>query len=326
MVDCWGSVIGTVRREPRERLQRMVDHIASQSVEGPVELVLAGPSEDRAVVESLRTHGALTRIVFVDNPGGARSPGLNLAARAAGATHVHRVDARSLLRSDHLLRCDRRLTSDPTVGVVGGRQRPVALTEGTWARGMARALANPWLLGAPAYRRVSTGADVDTVYLGSYRREELLGIGGFDERLEANEDYDLCQRYRESGALVWLEHGLVVDYEARSRLVDVWRQYHAFGRSKVTYWRVRAERPNVRQAIGLAAPIAGASIPIVLARRPGALAGLAVAGAAGVLTVDAIAGEETAPPAVRASATIGNLVIPLAWASGAYREFLARPT
>lgn len=319
----WASVIGTVRGESPDRMQRMLDRVAAQAAPGPVEVVLAAPAEDHSALGRLTSSGAVTRVVVVDNPGGARSTGLNLAARQATAHTVHRVDARSLLAPDHLVRCHARLASDPSVGVVGGRQRPVAEGDGVVARGIARALANPWVLGAPAYRRGNTGAQVDTVYLGAFRRDELLDLGGFDERLDANEDFDLCQRYQRSGALVWLEHGLVVDYEARAALVDVWRQYEAFGRAKVRYWRLRGERPNTRQLAGLAAPGAAAAAGVVLAPRPTRLLGAAAAAAAGLVVLDHVAFDEPAPFGVRAVATAAAAMIPSAWAAGAYREFLA---
>ena len=316
----WASVIGTVRGEPADRMNRMLDRVAAQQAAGPVEVLLAVPPEERAVVDALRPSGAVERIIAVENAGGARSAGLNRAAEQATAPILHRVDARSLLAPDHLMRCDARLRFDSRVGVVGGRQRPVSVADGTWAHGMARALANPLALGAPAYRRPGPGGPTDTVYLGAFWRTELLELGGYDERLEANEDFDLCQRFRATGKVVWLEDGVVVDYEARDDVLDIWRQYTAFGRAKVRYWRLRGARPNARQVGGLLAPVTVAVATAALVRRPRHCLALAGLGAVALGAVDHVGGEGSASLGVRTAAAVGEVLIPTAWATGAYLE------
>jgi hypothetical protein len=316
----WASVIATIRDEPVDRLNRMLGRVAAQQTAGPVEVLLAVPPAERAVVDDLRPSGTVARIIAVENPGGARSAGLNRAAESASAPIVHRVDARSLLAPDHLMRCDARLRADARVSVVGGRQHPVSVSAGTWAQGMARALANPLAVGAPAYRRAGGAGPTDTVYLGAFWRNELLEIGGYDERLEANEDFDLCQRFRAAGKLAWLEEGLVVDYEARSGAVEVWRQYTAFGRAKVRYWRLQGARPNARQVAGLLAPVGVAVATTALARRPRHRFAVAGLGAAVLGAFDHLGGDGPAPIGVRAAAAVGEVLIPTAWAMGAYLE------
>ncbi|MEY2472237.1 MAG: succinoglycan biosynthesis protein ExoA [Actinomycetota bacterium] len=316
------SVIATIADEPRERLQRMIDRLAAQSI-GPLEVVIAAPTRDRATVDSLHAHGSVAAIVTIDNPSGRRCPGLNLAACAATTDVVHRVDARSLLDRTHVARCQTRLASDASVGIVGGRQHSVEGNRGAMARGVARALANPWTTGGAPYRRVGASGAVDTVYLGSFRRAELLALGGYDETLDANEDFDLAQRYRDSGKVVWLEDGLVVDYEARAGLGDVWRQYFAFGVSKVRYWRARGERPNARQLAGLAGPVV-ALVGVLFAARRGHGVAVVSAGLAAAAALDQIAVGGRASAAERAVAVAGSVAVPTAWAAGAYREFVRR--
>jgi hypothetical protein len=330
----WASVIATVQGEPLDRLQRMLESLSAQKAEGPVELIIAAPVRDHAALRALEPRGAVTSIAIIDNPEGARSAGLNRAMRHASADIVHRVDARSMLTRDHLARCDARLRTDSHVGIVGGRQRPVALTGRSWSRGLVRGLANPLALGAPAYRRPGASGDVDTVYLGAFRRAELVAFGGYDERLEANEDFEVCQRYRAAGAGVWLEAGLVVDYEARTRLRDVWRQYDAFGRAKVRYWRLHRQRPNRRQWVGLGAPLVAAGAALSLSGHPRALLAAGGITAAAALAVDHLvadvpagspsSGDAPVTGTERLAAGAASLLIPAAWAVGAYREFLSR--
>jgi len=268
------TVVMAVRDEPVERVARAVDALARQTGSGRLDVVIAARTDDRDRLASLHASGAVASIVFVDNPTGERSAGLNRAVAAARTPFVVRVDARSIVPSDYVARCLRRLATDATVGVVGAVQSPHASDTGARARGIARALRNPWLLGGARYRRPGSGGTADTVYLGAFRRDELVALGGYDEALAANEDYELCARYRRAGRVVWLERGLDVSYEARATHRALWRQYRCFGASKVHYWRRTGERPAPRQAFALAAVGVAAAYAVRNARRPGRTAAL----------------------------------------------------
>src|SRR4051812_2759794 len=249
------SVLVVVRDESPARLIRLLDRVdASAGVDG-LEVVVAGPIAQLDAVRTWRAvggggaGGAVGEVVIVDNPTGERSRGLNLGLERCTGAIVCRLDARTLPSSDYIARCVARLQTDGAIGVVGGVQRPVAGDDRRLARGIARALRNPWVLGGAAYRRTGSFGAVDTVYLGAFRRQELDAIGGWDPQLLANEDYDLCQRYPAGGASIGPDPTLTVDYESRSTLAALARQYHAFGQSKSDYWRLRRRRPAARQAV-----------------------------------------------------------------------------
>jgi hypothetical protein len=256
------AVIAVVAGEPLDRLERLGEALARQSGV-VVDVVVAAPPADRADIEAaFRPRGAIASLVHVDNPTGTRSPGLNRALEAVHARFVCRVDARSLPDSEYVGRCVSRLEAQPAIGIVGGHQRPMSLSPRVVARALARVLADPIAAGGAAYRRPTASGAVDTVYLGAFRTEELRAIGGWDERLAANEDFELSDRYRAGGQTVWLEEGIDVGYECRDRLSSVWNQYQAFGTAKVTYWRVTKSRPRLRQVVGVGLPI-GLALAVV---------------------------------------------------------------
>jgi hypothetical protein len=211
-----------------------------------------------------------------------------------------------------------RLESRPDVGVAGGVQRATPPPgAGTWQQGIALALRNRWMLGGAAYRRPGRGGPVDTVYLGAFRRRELVEIR-YDESLDANEDFEICERYRAGGAVVWLERDLVVDYEPRSDLRTLSTQYRAFGRAKVLMWRRTGRRPNGRQFFALGLAGVGAVLATTQLAHPVRLvAGALVVPAVYLATDTPTAVElEQRRPSVRLASVVAHAVIHASWLTG----------
>ena len=318
------AVVMVARGEPAARLQRALDALAAQVGCDPFTVYIAAPEADHASMQALVTDRAVSAVVPVANPGGARCAGLNLAIRAADADVVVRVDARSRVHPDHVARCVARLADDANVGVVGGVQWPHALTEDAGERGTVRALRNRWLLGNAGYRRPGASGPVDTVYLGAFRRRELLDLGGYDERLDANEDFELCSRYLAAGRTVWLEPDLLVDYEPRIGASAVFAQYRAFGEAKVAYWRATGSRPNRRQLVALGLAASGAIAMLASLRRPRRAAVLVTAGLTAVAVLDHLADPHEPDPRVRARACAASVATTTGWLWGVLRGLLSR--
>jgi len=306
----------TVRGESMDRIERRIRSLEESAVNGLAgELVIAAPpSEQEALRDCVGRSATSLRVSVVSNPSGERSAGLNAALRAAQSPIIVRVDARSSIRPRHLAEYETILRGDPSVGVTGGRQVPVSESSQVVPRAIARTLGNPWTLGGASYRRRSAVGDADTVYLGAYRRNELLALGGWDERLTANEDYDLCRRYAADGFRVWLAD-IDVEYEPRETIRAVWRQYQSFGRAKIDYWRLRSEGPRGRQLLALSALWAGlVSAPWVLRRRRRAVLATGMA-AAGLAALDSRS-TQTDGALVRAVAIALIPLIWVAWVTG----------
>lgn len=246
----------------------------------------------------------------------------NLNAGLARATGdiVCRVDARSLIEPHHVRRCANVLAGRPDVAVVGGAQRAVARDASAVGLAIARALNNRWAMGGSAYRRATRSGPSDTVYLGAFRRRDLQRVGGWDERLATNQDFDLNQRLAGLG-LVWFEATLRTGYLPRSTVSGLWAQYRRFGRWKVRYWRLTATSPSPRQRLLLAAPVVATTLVVATSLRIGAAAtGLVVA--CGALLVDHAGSAEPAPLRVRALATVLSGMVSLGWWTGVVAEVL----
>jgi hypothetical protein len=77
--------------------------------------------------------------------------------------------------------------------------------------------------GSP-YRNRRTAGNVDTVFLGCWRRELFDRVGLFDERLARNQDNEHASRIRRAGGRVHLVPEVRVPYFPRPSLRRFWRQ------------------------------------------------------------------------------------------------------
>jgi GT2 family glycosyltransferase len=77
------------------------------------------------------------------------------------------------------------------------------------------------------------------VPFGAFRRALAAAIGGYDETLLANEDYEFNARIREHGGKVWLDPQIRATYYARPTLATLARQYWRYG-----FWKIQMLRRN----------------------------------------------------------------------------------
>ena len=263
-------------RDERASLPEALAAVAAQDYEGPLEVIVADGSEGPETAGAARAAMPMVRIVA--NPGRTAAAGMNRALAAARYEFVARCDARCTLPSHYLRQALDTLacTGAANVGgrlVVEGRTR--------FERAAALALASPLGSGAPRYRSAGPPGAVDSVPLGVFRRTALEDVGGFDESLARNEDYEVNWRLRRAGKTVWFDPALCVVYRPRPRAAALARQYFDYGRWKRV---VVGRHPRSLRLRHLAAPAlvlgllaaagCGAAAALAPAAAP-ALAGLA---------------------------------------------------
>lgn len=288
-----------------------------------LEVVVAdGRSTDRTrtVLDALGPTLGFASFRCVDNQDGGIAAGLNRALAFVTTDVVVRIDARSRIEPHYVRTVCGLLGRHADAGVCGGSQVPIDRNTGTVSAGIARALSNRYTTGLSRYRsRVSSGAS-DTVWMGAFRTEELRDLGGWDEDLAVNEDYELCERYRAEGSTVWFEASLRSGYLPRADLRGLAAQYHRFGRTKGERW-ARGARLSPRHAALLSAVPLAAAATLATARRMGwpfVLGGSAAA----VLAIDHVGVRAPASMSVRATACLAAVVSDGAWWTGVVAGFV----
>jgi exopolysaccharide biosynthesis polyprenyl glycosylphosphotransferase len=173
---------------------------------------------------------------------------LNNAIQVARGELIIRLDAHSRPHPDYVANC-LAAHAEGRGDNIGGVWEIRPSGKGWIAQSIAIAAAHPLGVGDALYRHASRAIEVDTVPFGSFRRALIEKIGGFDETLHTNEDYEFNVRVRKSGGRVWLDPSIRSVYFARATFSDLARQYWRYGFWK---WLMLRRYPNTlrwRQAL-----------------------------------------------------------------------------
>lgn len=214
--------------------------LGAQSYVAIVDIVVAAADRETA------NAAARAGVTVIDNPSGTTPAGLNLAIHASRGEVIVRVDAHAVVPPDYVARAVSTLQETGAANV-GGMQIPVG--QSFWSRAVAAAMASPAGSGYATYRSGGRSGPTDTVYLGTYLRETILGMGGFDESFRRHQDFELNERIRASGGTVWFDSQLRVEYRPRSSLRALVRQYFDYGSWKRRFASRHPGRLRLRQIL-----------------------------------------------------------------------------
>jgi len=258
------TVVMPVRNEERY-LSAALDAVLAQDVpDGALEvLVVDGQSIDRTrEIAGRRGRGARFPVRIIDNPGRIAATALNLGAEAAQSGIIVRVDGHAEIPTDYVRRLVEAL--DRTgADVAGGAVLPVG--DGVYAESVACAMRSPLGHGGALFRAGgdcgvdADTVDADTVAFPAYRRDTLLGAGGFDVEMIRNQDDDLHLRLRRAGKRIVFVPGLISTYHCRQTRLALFRQYFGYGLWKVIGWRKRGQLSSER-ALAPALLVAGLGV------------------------------------------------------------------
>jgi succinoglycan biosynthesis protein ExoA len=226
------SIIIPCRNEAAH-IEQCVQSILAQQIDTEeLEVIVAdGLSNDgtREILTQLVARDG--RVRLVDNPQKIVSTGLNAAICAARGQIIIRMDAHTEYAPDYVKQCV-RLLYETGVDNVGGPW--VARGNGYVGKAIAAAFQSPFAVGGARGHNPGYEGEVDTVYLGCWRRELFERIGFFDEELVRNQDDEFNLRLVRSGGRIWQSPSIRSWYQPRSSLTDLCRQYMQYG-----YWKVR---------------------------------------------------------------------------------------
>ena len=280
------SVILPVLNE-QAHLEESILAILSQDYQGAFEVILAlGPSHDRTneIAENLRAKDS--RVKLVANPTGKTAAALNLAISASNNPVIVRVDGHAEIPKNYLSLAVSILRETGAVNV-GGVMAAEGITK--FEKAVARAMRSPLGVGASRFHTGGAAGEVDTVYLGSFRREAIISAGGFDERYTRAQDWELNHRLRKNGGKIYFDPRLQVTYRPRPNLRKLAKQYFQYGTWRRVVSRSHTGTINLRY-LAPPATLIGTLISLIsgllihpLLYIPAAIYGVFIIGAAALM-------------------------------------------
>ena len=232
---------------------KVLENLASQYEAGSFEIIIVdGMSEDatRRVVSSFAEDNPRLRVLVVENSVRHIPAGLNRGIEEARGQLIVRMDAHSVPSPNYVRRCV-ELLEKGEAEVCGMPWRIEPGADSLVARAIALAVAHPFGIGDAKYRQAGLASSqlVDTVPFGAFSKSLWREIGGFDEGLLANEDYDFYYRVRKRGGRILLDASGYSSYYARATLGDLARQYFRYGRWKAEMVKSHPRSIRLRQLV-----------------------------------------------------------------------------
>lgn len=189
------SIIIPMRNEERY-IGKCLDAVVAQDYpKDKMEvLVVDGMSTDKSK-EVVSAYGErYPYIKVVDNPKGLIAAGLNVGLRESKGEIVVRMDAHAYYYPDYVSQCVWHLLHTE-VANVGGPQ--VSVGSSFVGRCIAYVVSSKFGVGGAVFRYGSLEQFTETAFLGAWRRETLVNLGGWNEEWVINEDQELNARILE---------------------------------------------------------------------------------------------------------------------------------
>lgn len=313
------SVVMPILNEERH-LAAAVRRILDQDYPGELQVIMAvGPSHDRTEKIAAELAVADERLQVVANPTGRTPSALNLGIAAAEHDIVVRVDGHGELTAGYIKRAVELLdeTGAANVGGVMDARGRTPLEEA-----VAYAYTSRLGLGGSKFHlEDSPPGPADTVYLGVFRKQALLTVGGYDETMHRAQDWELNYRLRKAGELIWFSPDLKVTYRPRSSYRALAAQYLQTGRWRREVVRRHPDTAGVRYlappvtVLGIGVGTAGGLLGLLSNKLILKLGWLAPLGYALLIIAGALTARGVSPQA-RLRLPLVLMIMHLTWGSG----------
>ena len=223
------SIIMPVHNEAAS-LNATLASVCSQATDASLEVIVVddhSTDSSRSIIERWVAQDENVRLV--SNPHRGIPQALNRALEAARGRYLVRVDGHSMVPPDYIQALLDHIRSGACEGV-GGHKRAVG--QGPFGQAVAAAHGSRLGIGNSKYHYSQRPELVDHIPFGAYVTERAHAIGGWDEELRTNEDYDFDFRYQQAGGRLLFDPAIVFDWRVRETPARLAHQYYAYGRGK----------------------------------------------------------------------------------------------
>ncbi|MBR2578885.1 MAG: glycosyltransferase family 2 protein [Clostridia bacterium] len=190
-----------------------------------------------------------TYMKTVENPKKTVQYAMNVGIENASGYYIVRMDAHAEYANDYISKCVEysEKTGAENVGgttVVRGKSLVQKI--------IAASYHSPFALGGSRHYDESYEGYADTVAWGTFKRETLLKLGMYDERLPRSEDDDLNFRITESGGKIFVTPKIRSIYYPKDSFSKLFRQYFEYGKWKVAVIKKHKKPSRIAHLVPMA--------------------------------------------------------------------------
>ena len=225
------SMIIPIRNEEKYIVKCLESVVAQDYPKEKLEIILVdGMSEDKTPYIIREYMKKYIFIKLFENPRKTVQYALNIGVQNAIGEYIVRMDAHAEYAQDYVSKSVEYLekTGAANVGgptIVKGK-KPIQ-------KAIAAAYASPFALGGSSHYKDDFEGYADTVAWGAFRRQDLIDIGLYDERLPRNEDDDLNFRITENSGKIFITPKIKSVYYPKETYAGLFKQYYNYGLWKV---------------------------------------------------------------------------------------------
>ena len=247
------SFLIAVRNEERH-IGETLKCLANQTIAEDLEILIFDAESTDHTVEIAQEYAAnFKHFQIYPNHGISASAAWNKGLKLARFDRVALLSGHVLLPSTY---CEIALENlcEETAGV-GFRAIGVASDPSNAT--IAAACNSILVTGGSAYTSATTSKAVETVAYGTYWKDRLLLVGGFDERIDRGQDWDINLRLTQHGQKLILLWGDPVRYFVRGSLFQIYQRFWLAGLWKPRIQFKNRSLPKLRHIIPTIAVITG---------------------------------------------------------------------
>lgn len=253
------SIVVPARNEEKH-IEACLDSILAQTYTDFEVIVVDGESEDRTAELVAGYSARDPRVRLITNPRRITPTQLNAGLAAARGELMVRIDGHATVEATYVERGVKHL--DDGWDGAGGRVVSRALTPAGAA--VAAVMSSPFGIGNAVHHFDGEAQAADHVPFPAYRVATVRALGGWDEELPTNQDFELDYRLVSSGHRLVYDPAMVIDYHCQQSVRGFWRQFRRYGKGKA---QVLALHPASLRVRHLAAPalVAGLVVSALVA-------------------------------------------------------------
>ena len=225
------SVVIPVLNEEKY-IEECINSILSQDYpKDDLEVIFVDGNSDDNTFEIIKNFSKeYSFIKIYSNPLKTVQCALNIGIKASNGIYIVRMDAHTEYSNDYISKCIEYLKKTGADNVGGPM---IARGKNNTQKVIAAAYHSPFALGGGSFHKENFSGYADTVYLGSFKKETLISIDMYDDRLPRSEDDDLNFRIQENGGKIYITPDIKSVYYPRDSYISLFKQYFEYGLWKV---------------------------------------------------------------------------------------------